>query len=62
MRCVAHNGEINTLLGNVNWVRARQAANMDIDLGKKVACEIDGNTYIEDDRKAPEGICDDELP
>ena len=47
MRCVAHNGEINTLLGNVNWVRARQAASMDIDLGRKVACEIEGNTYTE---------------
>jgi glutamate synthase (ferredoxin) len=26
MRVVAHNGEINTLLGNVNWIRAREAA------------------------------------
>jgi glutamate synthase (ferredoxin) len=26
MRAVAHNGEINTLLGNVNWIRAREAA------------------------------------
>ena len=26
MRVVGHNGEINTLLGNVNWVRAREAA------------------------------------
>lgn len=26
MRVVAHNGEINTLLGNVNWVKAREAA------------------------------------
>ena len=23
-RMVAHNGEINTLRGNVNWIRARQ--------------------------------------
>ena len=38
MRCVAHNGEINTLLGNVNWVRARQAAQM--DLGFQVACDL----------------------
>lgn len=22
MRCLAHNGEINTLIGNVNWQRA----------------------------------------
>jgi glutamate synthase (ferredoxin) len=26
MRVVGHNGEINTLLGNVNWIRAREAA------------------------------------
>jgi glutamate synthase (ferredoxin) len=25
MRVVGHNGEINTLLGNVNWVKAREA-------------------------------------
>ena len=25
-RLIAHNGEINTLRGNVNWIRARQAA------------------------------------
>ena len=26
MRVVGHNGEINTLLGNVNWIKAREAA------------------------------------
>jgi glutamate synthase (ferredoxin) len=26
MRTVGHNGEINTLLGNVNWIKAREAA------------------------------------
>jgi len=26
MRCLGHNGEINTLLGNVNWIKAREAA------------------------------------
>jgi glutamate synthase (ferredoxin) len=26
MRVVGHNGEINTLLGNVNWIRAREAS------------------------------------
>lgn len=26
MRVVGHNGEINTLLGNINWVKAREAA------------------------------------
>ena len=25
MRCIAHNGEINTLLGNLNWMKSRQA-------------------------------------
>ena len=25
-RLVCHNGEINTLRGNVNWIRARQQA------------------------------------
>lgn len=24
MRMLAHNGEINTLLGNINWVKSRQ--------------------------------------
>ncbi len=24
MRMLAHNGEINTLRGNVNWIKARQ--------------------------------------
>lgn len=26
MRCVGHNGEINTLIGNVNWIKARESA------------------------------------
>jgi glutamate synthase (ferredoxin) len=26
MRLLAHNGEINTLLGNVNWVKSKQFA------------------------------------
>jgi glutamate synthase (ferredoxin) len=26
MRVVGHNGEINTLLGNVNWIKAREAS------------------------------------
>jgi glutamate synthase (ferredoxin) len=43
MRLLAHNGEINTLLGNINWVKSRQyssqaieAANKDIVLGPLV--------------------------
>ena len=26
MRILAHNGEINTLVGNMNWVKAREAS------------------------------------
>lgn len=25
MRLLGHNGEINTLLGNINWMRARES-------------------------------------
>ena len=33
-RLIAHNGEINTLRGNVNWIRARQGAISSPILGK----------------------------
>jgi glutamate synthase (NADPH/NADH) large chain len=33
-RLIAHNGEINTLRGNVNWIRARQGAIFSPILGK----------------------------
>jgi len=33
-RMIAHNGEINTLRGNVNWIRARQGAILSPILGK----------------------------
>ena len=33
-RMIAHNGEINTLRGNVNWIRARQGAIFSPILGK----------------------------
>jgi len=33
-RLIAHNGEINTLRGNVNWIRARQGAISSPSLGK----------------------------
>ncbi|KAL3924314.1 MAG: hypothetical protein SGILL_001124 [Bacillariaceae sp.] len=36
MRVVGHNGEINTLLGNVNWIKAREAAK-----GIPIRSEID---------------------
>ncbi|HEX2236837.1 MAG TPA: glutamate synthase large subunit [Gammaproteobacteria bacterium] len=35
-RCIVHNGEINTLRGNVNWMRARAA---DLDSGR-FGCDI----------------------
>ena len=31
MRLLAHNGEINTLLGNINWIKGRQYAGLDSD-------------------------------
>jgi len=37
MRVVGHNGEINTLLGNVNWIKAREASKS-IDMND--ACDI----------------------
>lgn len=35
MRVVGHNGEINTLLGNVNWIKAREASK-EIPVGGEV--------------------------
>lgn len=40
MRVVGHNGEINTLLGNVNWIRAREAAK-----GLPIGSEFDVDEY-----------------
>lgn len=37
MRTVGHNGEINTLLGNVNWIKAREAS-------KGIGSELDPET------------------
>ena len=36
-RLIAHNGEINTLRGNVNWIRARQGAISSPILGRDLA-------------------------
>ena len=36
MRVLGHNGEINTLLGNVNWMKAREASK-----GTPIASEFD---------------------
>lgn len=38
MRVVGHNGEINTLLGNVNWIKAREAS-------KEIPVGSEGETY-----------------
>ena len=44
MRVVGHNGEINTLLGNVNWIKAREASK-----GIPVSTEfdMDEDVYID---------------
>jgi len=42
-RVVGHNGEINTLLGNVNWIKAREAAK-----GKFTDSSDRGNCNIKD--------------
>lgn len=39
MRVVGHNGEINTLLGNVNWIKAREASKS-MNLSEGEACDI----------------------
>lgn len=39
MRVVGHNGEINTLIGNVNWIKAREAAKS-IESGDGDACDV----------------------
>lgn len=39
MRTVGHNGEINTLVGNVNWIKAREAAKS-MDMAEGEACDI----------------------
>ncbi len=36
-RYIAHNGEINTLRGNANWMRAREALCQSVELGEDLA-------------------------
>jgi len=45
MRTVGHNGEINTLLGNVNWVKAREKSKS-IELGDMVDCDSSDNIVM----------------
>jgi glutamate synthase (ferredoxin) len=52
MRVVGHNGEINTLLGNVNWVKAREASKavpMGINGDSNVPMQEDGNAFVDYD-------------
>jgi glutamate synthase (ferredoxin) len=48
MRVVGHNGEINTLLGNVNWVKAREAAK-----SLPAGTELSDRSDYEDDVDTP---------
>lgn len=43
MRVVGHNGEINTLLGNVNWIKAREAAKV----GEAAAAGLDVKDLVD---------------
>ena len=43
MRLLGHNGEINTLLGNINWMAARER---NLDLPEWTKAELDGLTPI----------------
>lgn len=50
MRVVAHNGEINTLVGNINWVKAREAnkgipTSTEFDMDDDGYSRPSGNTY-----------------
>ena len=44
MRVVGHNGEINTLLGNVNWIKAREASK-GLPVGSEF--DVDEDAYVE---------------
>ncbi|MBI3794708.1 MAG: glutamate synthase large subunit [Nitrospinae bacterium] len=52
---IAHNGEINTLRGNINWMRAREAI-FEADLFTKE--ELDKIRPVIDDRKSDSAILD----
>jgi glutamate synthase (ferredoxin) len=53
MRVVGHNGEINTLLGNVNWIKAREASK-----GLSLADEAESDCNIKDliDKESTDNI------
>jgi glutamate synthase domain-containing protein 1 len=52
MRCLAHNGEINTLIGNVNWQRA-----LDIQRNPLLDCNRNGVLDMADLLDHPEWDC-----
>ena len=71
MRLLAHNGEINTLLGNVNWVKSTQTrkgrANTEeqnefkaplVDLGRSDSANLDSvyEKYVRQDRSMEEAL------
>ena len=41
MRLLAHNGEINTLLGNINWVKSKQYAKRNAVSAAAAGCYIE---------------------
>lgn len=47
MRVVGHNGEINTLLGNVNWIKAREASKASIPTGTKADPDADVRDFVD---------------
>lgn len=49
MRVVGHNGEINTLLGNVNWIKAREASKTSIPQGTKAGRPKTFRDYVDYD-------------
>lgn len=49
MRVVGHNGEINTLLGNVNWIKAREASKSSIPQGGKIGRSETFRDYVDYD-------------
>ena len=68
MRILSHNGEINTLLGNINWVRSRQVAirkaNKElvraplVDTGRSDSANLDSmlDAHIRSGRSCPESV------
>jgi glutamate synthase (ferredoxin) len=68
MRILSHNGEINTLLGNINWVKSRQSAltkeNKElvraplVDLSRSDSANLDSmlDAHIRSGRSCPESV------